>query len=182
MFNFNFTKNRFLDPGQILAHAGLEKGSVVADFGCGNGFYPVAAAKLTGENGTVYAVDVKPEALEATVSAAKHENISNVYTIRHDMELPGVDIKENSCDIVILAGILHLAKLQQNVLKETYRVLKTGGKIIAIEWKKESLPFGPNIANRLSQKELSDLMSKSGFRYLSEQPADAFHYSLIFQK
>ena len=182
MFNFNFSKNRFLDPEQILAHAGLEKNNVVADFGCGNGFYPVAAAKMVGENGTVYAVDVKPESLEATMSAAKHEGLSNIYTIRHDMELPGVDIKESSCDAVILAGILHLAKLQQNVLKETYRVLKSGGKIIAIEWKKENLPFGPNINNRLSQKELTDLMSKSGFRHQSETPADAFHYSLIFQK
>ncbi len=181
MFNFK-TKSRFLDPSQILAEAGIQYGAVVADFGCGNGFYPVAAAKLVGENGTVYAVDVKTEALEATVSAAKHDNLTNIYTIRHDMELPGVDIKESSCDAVILAGILHLSKLQKNVLKETYRVLKTGGRIIVIEWKKEKLPFGPHIDRRISQTEMNQMLTTVGFRHQGELPADAFHYALIFVK
>lgn len=174
--------NRFLDPSQILAYTGINKGNVVADFGCGNGFYPVAAAKLVGEEGLVYAVDIKHESLEATSSTAKHLGLKNVYTLRHDLEHPGVDIKENSCDAVILAGIMHLAKLQKNVLKETYRVLKTGGKVIVIEWKKEHLPFGPDITHRISEKEMTTLLSQSGFTYNTEVPADAFHYALIFKK
>lgn len=182
MFPQKNSQSRFLDPAEILAFAGLQKGDVVADFGCGNGFYPVAAGKIVGENGTVYAVDVKQEALEATISAAKHEGLTNIYSIRHDMELPGVDIKENSCDAVILAGILHLSKLQKNVLKETYRVLKTGGRVLIIEWKKEKLPFGPNINNRLAPHDVTDLLSKTGLRYHGEMPADAFHYALVFQK
>jgi ubiquinone/menaquinone biosynthesis C-methylase UbiE len=182
MFPTINSQSRFLDPSEILAYAGLQQGDIVADFGCGNGFYPIAAAKLVGDNGTVYAVDVKAEALEATMSAAKHEGLNNIYSIRHDMELPGADIKENSCDAVILAGILHLSKLQQNVLKETYRVLKSGGKVIVIEWKKEKLPFGPNINNRLAPHQVNDIFSKSGFRFINEMPADAFHYSLVFQK
>ncbi|MDB4939800.1 MAG: type 11 methyltransferase [Candidatus Doudnabacteria bacterium] len=174
--------SRFLDPSQILAYAGLQPGNVVADFGCGNGFYPVAAAKLVGDTGTIYAVDIKKESLEATVSAAKHEGLANIYSIRHDVELPGVDVAPGSCDAVILAGILHTAKLQKNVLKETYRVLRTGGKVIVIEWKKEKLPFGPNIENRVSEQDVNDLMSKSSFRFIKEMPADAFHYALVFQK
>ena len=59
MFNFGINlKNRFLDPVQILPYAGIERGMVIADFGCGNGYYPVAAGKLVGDQGTVYAVDV----------------------------------------------------------------------------------------------------------------------------
>jgi ubiquinone/menaquinone biosynthesis C-methylase UbiE len=176
------TNIRFLDPSQILAFSGLEKDMKVADFGCGNGFYPIAAAKMVGDNGMVYAVDVKSEALEATISAAKQANLKNVYTIKHDMEKPGVDIKENSCDAVLLSGILHLSKLQKNVLRETYRVLKSGGKVIIVEWKKESLPFGPNIHQRVSEIETQDMMTHSGFKFLHEMPADTFHYGLVFAK
>ncbi|GAC1412972.1 MAG: hypothetical protein NVSMB66_3700 [Candidatus Doudnabacteria bacterium] len=182
MFPQKNSQSRFLDPSEILAYAGIKQGEVIADFGCGNGFYPIAAAKIVAENGTVYAVDVKQESLEATMSAAKHEGLTNIYTIRHDLELPGIDIKENSCDAVILAGILHLSKLQKNVLKETYRVLKTGGKVLVIEWKKEKLPFGPNINNRLASHQVGDMLSNSGFRMFGEMPADAFHYALVFQK
>lgn len=176
------TKTRFLDPSQILPYAGLEKDSIVADFGSGNGFYPVAAAGLVGENGQVYAVDVKNESLEATMSAAKHEGLKNIYTIRHNLENPGVPIKENSCDAVILSGILHLSKLQKNILRETYRVLKTGGRVVVIEWKKERLPFGPNINDRISPQEVEELFTGSGFAFKSKIPADTFHYALIFIK
>jgi ubiquinone/menaquinone biosynthesis C-methylase UbiE len=175
-------RNRFLDPEQILAHAGIERGETVADFGCGNGFYPVAAAKIVGQTGQVYAVDVKNDSLEATQSAAKHEGCKNVVTVHHDMEQPGVPIPVNSCDAVILAGILHLAALQGNVMRETYRVLKTGGKVIVVEWKKESLPFGPNIVRRIAPREVIDLCAKSGFAYLHDMPADSFHYGLVFKK
>ncbi len=181
MFNL-ISKLRFLDPSHILAYAGINRGGIVADFGCGNGFYPVAAAKIVGDNGQVYAVDIKPEALEATISAAKHEGLKNIYTIRHDMEKPGVPIKENSCDAVILAGILHLSKLRKNVLRETYRVLKTNGKVIVIEWKKESLPFGPNINDRISEHDMNDMLAQAGFRFQEQMPADNFHYALNFIK
>lgn len=176
------TRLRFLDPLQILAYAGFTKGETIADFGSGNGFYPVAAARCVGPEGTVYAVDVKPEALEATTSAARHENIKNINTIRHDLEFPGVEIPENSCDAVILAGILHLSKLQKNVLRESYRVLKTGGKVVVIEWKKEHLPFGPDISKRLSESAVQDLMVRGGFKYESEIPADHFHFAQIYIK
>src|SRR6266481_5555862 len=122
------SKTRFLDPLQILSFAGIAKGSIVADFGCGNGYYPVAAGKIVGQDGQVYAVDIKQEALEATMSAAKHQGLKNIYSIRHDLGSPGIPIQENFCDAVILAGTLNLQKLQNNVLRETYRILKTGGR------------------------------------------------------
>ncbi len=179
---FKTKLQRFLDPKDILAHSGIQEGQTVADFGCGNGFYPLAAAQMVGESGMVYAVDVKAESLEATMSAARHQGLSNIYTVRHNLENPGVAIGDNSCDAVILSGILHLSKLQRNILKETYRVLKTGGQIIVIEWKKERLPFGPNINVRMSENQTADLLTRAGFRFQQEMPADAFHYALIFSK
>lgn len=176
------TKHQFADPAKILAYAGLVKGTTVADFGCGNGFYPVAVGKIVGDSGTVFAVDIVEESLEATVSAAKHSNLANIYTIKHDLSLPGVDIKDAACDAVILSGILHLEKLQKNVLRETYRVLKTGGKILVIEWKKQQLPFGPNINYRLSENQVKDLLINGGFHFQSEIPADTFHYAMVFAK
>jgi ubiquinone/menaquinone biosynthesis C-methylase UbiE len=176
------TRAGFIDPSKILAYAGLEKGMTVADLGCGNGFYPVATAKLVGEEGTVYAVDVMPEALEATISAAKQARLRNIYTLRHNLEQPGVAIKDNSCDAVVLSGILHLTKLQKNVLRETYRMLKTGGKVVVIEWKKEKLPFGPAFEGKASEEQVEQLLAQSGFRFQNEIPADSFHYALVFVK
>lgn len=165
-----------------MAYSGIKAGATVADFGAGNGYYPVAAAKLVGENGMVYAVDAKNEALEATMSAARHEGLKNIYTVRHDMELPGTPIADSSCDGVVLSGILHLSHLRDNVARESYRVLKTGGRLVVIEWKKEPLPFGPSIDSRIAQADLPGILAASGFRLQAEIPADAFHYAMVFLK
>lgn len=176
------TKNRFLDPSDILSHANLEKGMTVADFGCGNGFYPVAAGKLVANNGTVYAVDKSEEALEATISAAKHANLKNIYTIQHDLEHPGVPIDDNSCDAVILANIIHEKKLQKSLMKETYRVLRSGGKAIIIEWNKHQLPIGPKISERIEPHSLNDILATSGFQLKYEIPADQYHFAHVYVK
>jgi ubiquinone/menaquinone biosynthesis C-methylase UbiE len=181
MFEF-ITKYRFLDPSQVLAHAGIPRGAKIADLGCGNGYYPVALAELAGSDGEVYAVDVQEEALEATVSLARHRGLKNIYTIRHNLEKPGLKIPENSCDFVVLASTLHQTKNQKNVLRESYRLLKTGGKLLVIEWKKVGLPFGPEISRRLSEQQTEELLTQNHFRYVSELPIDRFHYALIYIK
>ena len=181
MFDF-ITKYRFLDPAEVLTHAGIPRGAVIADLGCGNGFYPVALAKLAGENGQVYAVDIQDESLEATSSLAKHQGVKNIYTIKHNLEMPGLQIPENSCDVAVLASTLHLCKNKKTVLRETYRVLKTGGRLIVIEWKKSHLPFGPDINRRISEQEVQELMVQNAFRFVSEMPTDHYHYALIFVK
>jgi len=173
---------RFMDPSEILPYSGIKKGAIVAVFGAGNGHYPTAAAKLVGENGQVYAVEVKNEALEATVSIARNEKLKNIFPIRHNMELPGVPINDGFCDSVILSGILHLSHLRDNVLRESYRVLKTGGRAVVIEWKKEPLAFGPSIESRIDQNELTKIMTSCGFRLQSEIPADTFHYAMVYIK
>jgi len=154
----------------------------VADLGCGNGFYPVALGKYVGETGTVYAVDVQQEALEATVSMAKHEGVKNIYTLHHNIEKPGVPIPENSCDAVVLASTLHLVKEQKNVLRESYRVLKTGGRIIVIEWKKEHQLFGPLITSRIGEDQMHHLLAQGGFKFLQDMQTDHYHYGLIYVK
>src|SRR5579872_185961 len=176
------TKYRFLDPAQVLAHAGIPRGAKIADLGCGNGYYPVALAKLAGEDGEVYAVDVQDDVLEATVSMARHSGVNNVYTIRHNLELPGLKIAENSCDVAVLASTLHQTKNKKNVLRQAYKVLKTGGRLIIIEWKKTNLLFGPEMGRRVSEQEIQELLTQNGFRFLSEMPADHYHYALIYIK
>ena len=42
---------RFLDPGSLLVSVPVTAGMVVADFGCGNGYYSVAAGSLVGDKG-----------------------------------------------------------------------------------------------------------------------------------
>src|SRR4029078_7090940 len=47
----------------MLANLGVESGMTICEIGWGTGFYAVQMAKMVGEGGQVYGVDIQPEML-----------------------------------------------------------------------------------------------------------------------
>ena len=74
-----------------LAQSDL-KGKSVIDYGCGSGILALAAVKLGA--GKVYAVDIDPQALQASEENAKRNKITDQLVIAHpdDIQLPVVDV------------------------------------------------------------------------------------------
>jgi len=173
---------RFIDPATIIAQMGLQNGQTVADLGCGSGFYAVAAGQRVGSTGTVYAVDVQEAKLVATQSAARQSGLKNISVLHADLDKPLLDIAENSCDALILASIIHEVESRDMLLKNAYRILKTGGRLAVVEWKKEATPLGPDIARRVGREELDQLLVKAGFRKEQDLEADNYHYAELFVK
>jgi ubiquinone/menaquinone biosynthesis C-methylase UbiE len=63
----------WLFPGldQRIAGFGIREGMTVVDYGCGPGRYTTRSARLVGERGKVYAVDVQELALETVKQKIK---------------------------------------------------------------------------------------------------------------
>jgi ubiquinone/menaquinone biosynthesis C-methylase UbiE len=174
--------SKFVDPTSIIAQAGLKPGQVVADFGCGSGFYALPAAQRVGNTGTVYAIDVQETKLAATQSAARQKGLKNITVMKSDLEKPLLDIAENSCDAVIVASILHEIDSNDGLVKNAYRILKTGGSLVAVEWHKRATPIGPPLERRLGQEDLERLLAKAGFHKAKDLEADGYHYAVAFAK
>jgi len=174
--------SRFIDPSSIVAQAEIAPGQIVADFGSGSGFYAIPSAKIVGSSGTVYAVDVQDPKLDATQSLARQSGLKNITTVKADLDKPLLDIAEASCDLVIIASIIHEIESKQSLLKNAYRLMKTGGKLLAVEWKKELTPFGPPVESRVSLSELEALLQPLGLRKHRELSTDGYHYAVLFIK
>src|SRR3989344_6086734 len=82
---FDPTK-KFLDPEKVLFAAGLSLGQTLADLGSGSGFYTIAAAKIVGERGSVYTVDVLESTLDHISAEARLKGIRNVKTLACNLE------------------------------------------------------------------------------------------------
>ncbi|HEY2414172.1 MAG TPA: methyltransferase domain-containing protein, partial [Pirellulaceae bacterium] len=61
----------------MLANLGVKRGMTICDMGCGNGFYTLQLAKMVGDNGKVYGVDIQPEMLTFLQRRAAAENVTN---------------------------------------------------------------------------------------------------------
>ncbi len=179
------TKTRtreFLNPEKLLKQVPLEPEMTVADFGCGNGYFSVPSGLLIGKKGQVFALDIMEEALSQTATLAKLAATPNISTQICDLEKIGsCPIPNTSCDLVIISSLLHQAENKDNVIREAYRVLKTAGRLLVVEWQKFS-PLGPPSARRLSKDEAQNLLEKYGFRPVKELPAGSFHFALLYSK
>lgn len=172
----------FIDPASIIAQSGIAANQTVADLGCGGGFYTVAAAKVVGNSGSVYAVDIQESKLAATQSAGRHLGVSNIMIAKADLEKPLTEIPENSCDAVLVTSILHEIGDKESLLRNAYRLLKTGGNLAVVEWKKEPTTFGPDMASRIAPQQLQHMLEGLGLRKVKDIDAGKFHYSMVFTK
>lgn len=176
--------NKFLDPAKVLFQAGLAASQIVADLGSGNGFFALAAGKIVGPSGKVYAVDILADALDFTTTDARIAGLTNIQTLRCDLELPHacVSINEGSADMVIFSNIVHEIVNKINLFAEAYRLLKSGGKLLIVEWSDQASPIGPPQATRVKRLEVERLARDSNFKLDKIVETDQYHYGLVFIK
>lgn len=108
----------------------VKKGMTVLDYGCGNGFFTLPLAKIVGNDGKVYAVDIQREMLEKLTHKLSATKIKNVFQILIGFEnLPPTE----TVDFVIAINVVHEIPDKKNFFKEMYGVLKPGGKLLVVE-------------------------------------------------
>jgi ubiquinone/menaquinone biosynthesis C-methylase UbiE len=118
------TRNWLQPPRRNLEEAGLRPGWRVLDFGCGVGGHSIAAARLVGETGRVYAADVKPQMVEQVKKRAAGRRLANVTGIVTDC---ATGLTDQSLDAVLLYDVFHDLNHSDPVLDELARVRKPAG-------------------------------------------------------
>jgi len=120
--------NLGLGCGNPTAIASLKEGDVVLDLGSGAGFDVFLAAKKIGSTGKAIGVDMTDEMLKKARENAQKGGFTNVEFKKGDIE--NLPLDDNSVDVVISNCVINLAPDKAKVFKETYRVLKTGGRLM----------------------------------------------------
>ena len=170
----------FVDIPKILEELDSPANSVATDFGCGSGGWVIPLAKLLVD-GRVFAIDVLEEPLSALKSRAQMENLSNIETVRADVEkVNGSSLGVSSVDLVLMTNLLFECKYRNKVFDEAKRVLKPQGRILVVDWRKDAT-FGPE-KGRVSAEQVKEIADKSEFKFEKEIDAGKYHYALIFKK
>lgn len=111
-------------PHNKIEKTKIKKGNIVLDYGCGPGSYSIAAAKVVGNAGRIYATDIHPLAIEEVIKRAQKENLKNIVTILTDCD---TKLENESIDVVLLLDIYHDLSDPESNLKELHRILKLEG-------------------------------------------------------
>ncbi len=170
----------FLNPSEVLKQLKLKENMTAADFGSGSGGWVIPLAKIL-QSGFVYAIDILEEPLSALRSKMNLEKIGNVRTIRSNVENKnGSTLSGSSVDLILITNLLFQTGKREEVFEEAKRILKSGGKILVVDWKEDSSQ-GP-IEARVSEKEVKKIAEGLGFGLEKQFEAGIYHYGLIFKK
>jgi ubiquinone/menaquinone biosynthesis C-methylase UbiE len=154
-----------IDAGRIFDVLGLKRGSTFLDIACGRGDYAIAASRIIGDEGLVYAVDLGERGIAALAKRCSAEGIKSVKAIVADVG-KHIPIEDETVDACLMATALHdlvQARDAEGALREARRVLESQGSLAIVEFKKIEGPPGPPIHIRLAPEEVETMVVPHGF-------------------
>ncbi len=173
----------FLKPEDAVESWDVRPGEKIADFGCGSGFFTIPIAQRVGAADTVYAIDVRDEALSTTRSKAKLFRLTNIEYLRADLERArGTGLKDESIDKIIVTNVLFQVDDKVALIGEAFRILKPGGSVLLVEWNAENPGGGPVLPRTVDRKEAETLLTQQHLNLLKDFYAGSHHYGLLFKK
>jgi len=168
-------RRTFLTPESILKRIHVKPQMKVVDVGCGTGFFTIPMAKIVGDKGKVFAIDIQEKMIAILNEKIQKLKIKNVETLVSTEE--NIPLPNESVDLAFMASVLHELDSYATV-KEICRFLKPQGVLAVLEWKKEESPseFGPPIWERLTPDQTREIVEKMGFEVKDISLIEPYHY------
>jgi ubiquinone/menaquinone biosynthesis C-methylase UbiE len=167
-------RRTWYNPEEILSSSGLKKGMTFADIGSGEGFFSILAAKVVGETGRVFAVDIDAEAIDQLKLKAAERGLPNLNAVSGEAEK--TVFCQTCVDLVFYSMVLHDFHDPVKVLQNAKAMLKPSGVLVDLDWKRKQVPFGPPVQIRFSEEKASELMTQAGLYMVNSRDVGPYHY------
>jgi ubiquinone/menaquinone biosynthesis C-methylase UbiE len=166
-------------PREAIKALAIKRGASIADVGAGSGYYTVLLARAVGERGRVYATDIQPEMLELTRRKVAREQLSNVEVIlgsEDDPRLPA-----GAIDLILMVDVYHELARPQAMLRALKRVLRPGGRLVLIEFRKESRDVPIREEHKMSVTEARTELEAEGYKFDKVIDVLPWQHILVFR-
>jgi len=120
-----------LQINRVMDMLGIAPGKNVADIGAGSGWFTVRAARRITSSGTVYAVDINPQAIDYINERMKKEQLANIKAVLSTPDDP--QLQSATVDAVLLLKTYHELAHPIVLLKNLRPSLRPGAKVGIID-------------------------------------------------
>jgi ubiquinone/menaquinone biosynthesis C-methylase UbiE len=177
-------ETKMFDINLILHKIAVKEDQIIAELGCGHfGYFVFPIAKLIGKNGTLYAIDILPTVLDEIKRRAHIENLPQIKTIWSNLEIfKGTKIESSSVDTALIINTLSQSEKKIEIIREAVRLLKSGGKLLIVDWKTDALLFGPKPEYRLKLEALRQAVPKLSLTIIEEFEVGTNYHAFILKK
>lgn len=173
-------RDREEDTRTLMKALDFKPGQAVCDMGCGNGFYTLKIAKIVGNEGMVYAVDIQPEMLDFLAERAQIESVTHFIPILGGLTDPR--LPPNAMDVVLMVDVYHEFSHPEQMLAGIRKSLKQDGRIALVEFRAEDpeVPIRPE--HKMSKEQILREYTANGFKLVDEFDDLPWQHLMFFEK
>jgi ubiquinone/menaquinone biosynthesis C-methylase UbiE len=175
-------RDQWQRPAEIIQALDIKDGSVVADLGCGAGYFALKLASATGPRGEVLAVDLRLLPLLFLRVRAYQKNRQNLRIIHAEPDNPG--LPSGRLDAVLVANTYHELAHPQSMLDTLFRSLKPGGRLVVVDRGPEPAHEGHGlplpVAEQAIRQSAFEIVSRDD--HFLDQPGDESWWMIVARR
>lgn len=164
----------------VLAEVNAQLGETIADVGAGLGWLTFPLAVAVGESGHVLAIDPSHDGISVIKARAEAERLPQIETWERSAEDTG--LPASSVDGVLWHTMYHDVADRPQAVKEMFRITRSGGRWVIVDWEKQAMEAGPPLSVRMSPEEVQSEVEEAGFRVKRQWKAGPVTWGMTVEK
>jgi len=167
-----------IPPNYVWDKLNIDNADVIVEIGSGTAFFSIAFLQQY-EPSKFYSCDVS----EVMINWVK-ENVvpkfPNIIPVKTEEYF--IPLDDQIADLVFMINLHHELDNPTQTVEEAYRILKPGGNIFIVDWKKKKMDEGPPIQIRCLPEQIKEQLVNSGFKHVNIFSELQKHYLLVGEK
>ena len=169
-------RRKAVDPERLVSQLPIERDHMVADIGCGNGFFTLPLARYL-TSGKVFAVDISEVMLRELKDRVSEAGLENVEVVQsQEAEIP---IEVQSMDGIFSAFMFHETLDSRGFLHLIKGLMKPGGWLALLEWHKQEMEDGPPFKDRIEEEDCLAHLQDAGFQLAARPYLNVKQYMFL---
>jgi SAM-dependent methyltransferase len=166
-------------PSEVIEALELKPGDLVADIGCGTGYFSWRMARAVGPTGKVYGVEIQEEMLTLLRAAMAERGVSNVFGVQGTPEDPRLP---EPVDLAILVDVYHECSHPVEMVAAIVRSLKPGGRLVLVEYRGEDprVPIKP--LHKMTERQILREMALHPLEHVRTYRGLPWQHLVVFRK
>jgi ubiquinone/menaquinone biosynthesis C-methylase UbiE len=167
-----------IPPSYIWDKLNIEHPEILVEIGAGTAFFSIAFLRYAKAS-KIYACDVS----EIMIGWIRENIVPNFFgIIPVKTEEYSIPLDDGMADVVFTINLHHELDNQTLTIREAHRILKPGGSVFIVDWKKEDMAEGPPLKIRCLPEEVGEQLADSGFQHVEIFAELPKHFVVIGRK
>jgi ubiquinone/menaquinone biosynthesis C-methylase UbiE len=166
-------------PDLVMKALALKPGDLVADLGCGTGYFSWRMARAVGPTGIVYGQDIQPEMLDLLAKKMQERGVTNVVGVLGALDDPKLP---QPVDLAIMVDVYHECSQPAEFIAAVCRRLKPGGRLVFVEYRGEDPEVPIKALHKMTEAQVKLEMTAQPLDFVETVKTLPRQHLIIFKK